>query len=254
MLHKKRGFVAFALSITVHLFIFGVIILTLNKVPLKAANKTVILLKTIKIEKPKIKKPPVVRHKKTKPKPKPLAKPKTIKKPKNKPVVKPKLVKKPKPKHIIKHRTRPVVKRTTTRKPHIKPIVKKVKPKQISNRQPSKKPVIEKPVYHQLAAKRPQTVETAKAKYLKINFSKILKAINDAKFYPRKARMLDIEGDVKVEFILRKDGKIKIIKAITNKRFLKQAAVKIVQMASADFPKPPDDIDIGVTIKFRLDE
>ena len=96
--------------------------------------------------------------------------------------------------------------------------------------------------------------ETVKAKYLKINFSKILKAINDAKFYPKKARMLDIEGDVKVEFTLTKDGKIKIVKAITNKRFLKRAAIKIVQMASADFPKPPEDVDIGVTIRFRLNE
>ena len=247
MLHKKRGVVAFILSTTIHLFIFGIIILTLNKMPLKAANKTIILLKTIKIEKPKIKKPPVVKHKKIEPK-------KQVKpKPKPKPVIKPKPIKKQKPRHIIKHKPRPVIKRKIIRKPHIKPIVKSIA-KQISKPQPIKKPVIEKPVYHQSSVKRTQTTETAKAQYLKINFSRILKAINDAKFYPKKARMLDIEGDVKVEFTLTKDGKVRIIKAVTDKRFLKQAAIKIVQMASADFPKPPEDVDIGVTIRFRLNE
>ncbi len=225
--------------------------------PLKAANKTVILLKTIKIQKPKIKKPPVIKHKKIEPKkqikvkPKPIAQPKP--KPKPKPIVKPKPVKKPKPKHTTKHKPKHIIKHKIIRKPHIKPIVKS-EPKQISKPQSAKKPVIEKPVYHQSNTKQPQTVETAKTKYLKINFSRILKAINDAKFYPRKARMLDIEGDVKVEFTLTKDGKVKIIKAVTNKRFLKQAAVKIVQTASADFPKPPEDIDIDVTIRFRLNE
>ncbi len=249
MLYKKRGVIAFILSTVIHLFIFGTIILTLNKMPLKAANKTVILLKTIKIEKPKIKKPPVIKHKKAKPKKQIKPKPK----PKPKPVVKPKPIKKPKPRHIIKHKPRPVIKRKIIHKPHIKPVTKP-KLKQISSPQPLKRPVIEKPVYHKSSVKRTQMTETVKAKYLKINFSKILKAINDAKFYPKKARMLDIEGDVKVEFTLTKDGKIKIVKAITNKRFLKRAAIKIVQMASADFPKPPEDVDIGVTIRFRLNE
>ena len=93
-----------------------------------------------------------------------------------------------------------------------------------------------------------------KAKYINLNLKKITSAINDAKFYPYRARKLHIEGDVKVRFLLRKDGSIKIEQIKTVKRFLKKASAKIIKNASSDFPKPPENIQISVTIVFKLDE
>ena len=98
-----------------------------------------------------------------------------------------------------------------------------------------------------LATKRPREKD-----FIKLNYDKIIKAINEAKFYPRKARMLRIEGVVKVKFLLKKDGDIEILSIITNKRFLKKAVKKIIQDASGDFPKPQKDIEITVPIEFRL--
>ena len=93
-----------------------------------------------------------------------------------------------------------------------------------------------------------------KAKYINLNLKKITSAINNAKFYPYRARKLHIEGDVKVRFLLRKDGSIKIEQVKAGKRFLKKASVKIIKNASSDFPKPPENIQISITIVFKLDE
>ncbi|NPA73632.1 MAG: TonB family protein [Epsilonproteobacteria bacterium] len=93
---------------------------------------------------------------------------------------------------------------------------------------------------------------SAKQQYLKVNFSKIASAINDAKFYPKKARKLHIEGTVKIKFLLKHDKTVKILDVSCNKRFLKKAAIKIIQKASTEFPPPPKDIEINIPIEFRL--
>ncbi len=232
MLQKKHGILAFTISLIIHCIIFGFVILTFDKVKLHAAKKTIIKLKTVKLikQKPKIKR--IVKRKRTE----------------HKKIIKPKPKPKPRPK------PKPIKKHKTVRKPKIKhKTIYKPLPK-IFKKQPPPKPIKTEKIDRTPELVTQKRIQNIKAKYLKLDFSKILQAIEDAKFYPKKARMLDIEGDVKVEFILEKNGNVRIIKAETNKRFLKKAAIEIVKKASSEFPKPPENVDISVTIKFRLAE
>jgi len=108
-------------------------------------------------------------------------------------------------------------------------------------------PVVSKKVVTQAAP-----AVSVEENYLNLNFSKIVSAINEAKFYPRRARRLHIEGIVKIKFLLKCNKSVKIISVHCQKRFLKKATIKIIKDASSEFPKPPKDIEISVPIEFKL--
>ncbi len=258
MLYKKRGFFAFVISLLVHSLILVFFFLTLNKTIIHADSKTVIYLRTVKIEKHKPYSQKIVKKQnKQKIKEKPKTKPTLQPTPKLKQIIKPKRIKKPKLKHVKKRKLKSKNKKIAK---HIRKMFSRTrsKPKQIYKPIESYKKIVSqvsktKKYIRKQAPILCEQKENIKKKYLRLNFDRILQAINETKFYPRKARMLDIEGSVKVAFTLKKDGKIANIKALTNKRFLKDAAIEIVKNASDKFPKPPKDIRIMITITFTLD-
>ena len=92
-----------------------------------------------------------------------------------------------------------------------------------------------------------------KQKFIKLNTDKIIKAINEEKYYPRIARKRHIEGVVRVSFLLKKDGSVVIKKVETDKKYLGGAAKKTIKKASGYFPKPPEDIVFHIPIEFKLD-
>jgi len=63
----------------------------------------------------------------------------------------------------------------------------------------------------------------------RFKFIKKLKAkINKNKFYPKKAIMRHIRGDVKVEFTMQKDGSVRDITIISGKRIFKKSIMKSI--------------------------
>ncbi len=221
MIEHKRNFFSFIASLLVHILILGLLLLGFNSIATNHKIK-IISLKMLKISKVKKK----FTSKSTKPKPKPKPKPKSKSKPisQNTPDLKP-------AKKFTQHLEKDIF--TTSKEDNI------------TNKSTT-------PLTSHI--KKPATTSTVndKSKYIHTNLSKIISAINEAKFYPKKARILHIEGLVKVEFLLRKDKTIKIVSIQTNKRFLKNATIKIIKNASKEFPKPPENINISVPIEFQL--
>ncbi len=82
---------------------------------------------------------------------------------------------------------------------------------------------------------------------------KIIKAIKDIKFYPQKARMLGIEGNIHVKFFITKNKKLKFIQIKPEIRFLSKAAIKIIKEAVKESPAPPENLTLSVTVSFRLE-
>lgn len=84
-------------------------------------------------------------------------------------------------------------------------------------------------------------------------FKLVKKKIDEKIFYPEIARRRNIEGKVKIQFILNNDGnlrEIKILKSSGNK-ILDDASIEIIKK-SAPFPKFPENLDYK-EISFSID-
>lgn len=163
--------------------------------------------------KPKIKK--IVKKKKI------LKKNKVEKKPKE--IVKKKIIEKT-PEKIVKELTKPL-------KKEISPNIKKVA---INN---SQKKVVS---------------ESYKKDFLKKNLQLIKKHIQNNVKYSKKAKRMNIQGSVLVEFSLSKEGEITYIKALSGHRLLKKSTIKAIYKAASFFPKVTKNITIKVPIEYKL--
>lgn len=140
------------------------------------------------------------------------------------------------PKKIVK-------KRTLQHKPKIQ---KRTPPVIVEQNTPSSlQPMVKSP-----KVKSPKV--NLKAEYLKYNYQKIRTSIQELQYYPRRARKLHIEGEVKVKFLLKKDGSVEIKEIECKKRFLKKATRRTIERASNSFVKPPKDVMIHITLVYRL--
>ena len=252
-MQNRRTFFSFIFSIVLHLFLFAALLYGFHTVKRSTKKEKIVSLRSVKIKQPKKAKKRVVKKKRIKkpPKPKKIIKPK------------PKKVVKPKPKKVIKkiiHKIKKLKKITFKKKLLKKPPIKQIsKPlPTITKKQDvniSKKITPPKVVFQ----KRPIVKEVVvpkvdiKQKFIKLNTDKIIKAINEEKYYPRIARKRHIEGVVKVSFLLKKDGSVIIKEVKTDKRYLGSAATKTIKKASIYFPKPPEDILFHIPIEFKLD-
>ena len=216
----------------------------ISKKPPQKASKKVVKQKTQpkKVIKPKpkkiIKKKKIVKPK-PKPKPKKIIKKKVIKKKK---IIKPKkIIKK---KKIVK--LKPIVKKIIKKKVIKKPI-EKIKPKK-------EQIFIPKPQVKKVQSKSKIGVnhEDNKQKELKKQqyFTLIKQKINDNKKYPKKAVRRGIQGIVKVQFIVSKDGKLLSINILEGKKVFYKSIKRAIRDS---FPiNPPKDIFIkqfNVTLK-----
>lgn len=86
-------------------------------------------------------------------------------------------------------------------------------------------------------------------------FSKIKSAIDRKSKYPTMARKRGLEGEVIVEFIIHKDGKVSNIRVIKANQYelFNTAAVNAIKKARSDFPTLSSTTKIELPIKYELD-
>jgi len=240
-------------------FLYAAVISSLLYSSLVDINRTkkppkakVVKIHVIKQSKPVIKPKPIIKPKpkpkpiiKPKPKPKPIIKPK----PKPKPIIKPK----PKPKPIIKPKPKPVIRPKPIVKP--KPIIEQDRIEPIKTIEvPEKIIEVTQEVKEEIKEEKKESrvdIEFLKKAY----FDRVRSEINKHKIYPKRARRRGMQGDVKVCFLISKDGKFLYIKEIKGRKILKKSAIKAIKRS---FPLKPEnflfktDYEITVTIVYRL--
>ncbi|MDE5591536.1 MAG: energy transducer TonB [Helicobacter sp.] len=83
----------------------------------------------------------------------------------------------------------------------------------------------------------------------------IKQAIDKNLDYPRKARMLRIEGTVVLEFTLLKNGEVKDIKILqsSGNHILDKSALKTIAQAQKSFPIAKNNITIQIPIQYHLE-
>ena len=91
------------------------------------------------------------------------------------------------------------------------------------------------------------------ARYLKANFSYIKDMINRKLEYPKTARKMGWEGQVRISFTILASGESRDIRIIqsSGRELLDKNAVEAVKSASP-FPSPPVEAQIIVPILYRL--
>ena len=163
----------------------------------------------------------------------------------SKPVIKPKPIIKPKPKPVI--RPKPIVKP--------KPIIEQDRIEPIKTIEvPEKIIEVTQEVKEEIKEEKKESrvdIEFLKKAY----FDRVRSEINKHKIYPKRARRRGMQGDVKVCFLISKDGKFLYIKEIKGRKILKKSAIKAIKRS---FPLKPEnflfktDYEITVTIVYRL--
>jgi len=180
-----------------------------------------------------------------------VSKPKVIPKPKKKIKKKPKPKKKikPKPKPKPKKRVKPIAKPKPVPKPEVKPEPQAQEEPQKEVKEVKKsEPVVAEP---KLSASQ---VKIIQSQYI----AEIKNAIEEKKYYPRRARRLKHQGVVTVRFTILKDGTIKDISLENPSRFkrLNSGALKTLQSIGKFSPIPKelklDKWEIVVPIEYIL--
>lgn len=95
----------------------------------------------------------------------------------------------------------------------------------------------------------PQNYEQA---YLNENLQKIVKLIQEHIQYPKRAREMGVQGEVRVQFMILQKGGIQNLEALQGHMLLKKSALKAIEEASALFPKVQKDLTINVPIQYNL--
>lgn len=181
----------------------------------------------------------------------------------SKEIVKKEPVKKEEPKKIIKKE--PVKKTVKKEKPKpIEKVAKKepVKEPRIQRHIPKEEPKEEKIVKQQvkqqknIVKKIDNTIDEELIKAKKSLYFKFIKeAISKNKEYPKIAARRGIQGDVKVNFTISKDGELLKYDIVDGHRIFKKS---IIEAFTKTFPiKPPKDLflsntDLSLTIAYRL--
>lgn len=179
--------------------------------------------------------------------PKVVQEPKPVE-PKPKPI-EPKPKPKPKPKPIEK-------------KPEPKPIEPEPEPEPVSEPEPIKEDtqdIVEKKVLSQpKQTKKQENISNADTKLnddmmkakRELFIAELIKRINSNKSYPRSARRRAIEGNIKVEFTITADGRVRDIKIISGHDIFKKSAIEAIENS---FPvEIPKDI-FHFPKKFKVD-
>jgi protein TonB len=199
--------------------------ISLAHITLVQQEKKVIEEKNIQKEEPKIK---------------PLPKPekKIEKKPEEKP--KPTLKKEP----IKKEKPKPVEKKHAKKSENKK--IEEEPKKQIEKKEAKKEETKEQEA---LQKSNPKSYEE---QFLDEHLQAIVKQIQKHIVYPKRAKQLNIQGEVVLEFTILKDGSIENIKALQGHILLKKSALSAIKKASQFFPKVQKTMTIKVPIVYSL--
>lgn len=157
-----------------------------------------------------------------------------------------KIVKKKKKKKVVKKRVREV-KTITNKIKKVKKVVKQEKKieKIIEEKKVERK--IEQPEMKKAVVKRDY-----KQEFIDNNLQKIISLIQKNIKYPKRARVMNIQGSVIVVFTIKMDGSLDDIKVIEGHRLLKKSALKAIRKASSLFPKVKNTLRIKVPIQYTL--
>ncbi len=192
--------------------------------------------KTINLQRVAIKKPPPVVVEK-------IIVPPVIIKP-------PKIVKKP-----IKKKKKKIVKKKRIKKPTPKPEPKLIE-EYVEIVEKVQEPIVQEPVSEPIAMISSSTIQDIQESYL----SKLRAVIERHKRYPRSAKRLRQEGIVRVEFEIRKDGRIFHSRILEGSRYkkLNRATLKILEDIGAFAPIPKElgknSWKINVPIAYKIIE
>ncbi|MGB6329467.1 MAG: energy transducer TonB [Halarcobacter sp.] len=182
---------------------------------------------------------------------------------KAKPIEKEKIIEKVKvinktPKKVIKKKAE-IKKKKVLKKQKVikKKIVKKSKkPKTKKQTIPiiAKKKILKKTIElkKDLPKVQAQNIVNYKVDFLAKNLALIKKHIQRNINYSKRARKMNIQGEVIVEFCLLKNGKIKDIKTLSGHRLLRKSTIKAIEKASLSFPKVSKNITIKLPINYKL--
>jgi protein TonB len=101
-------------------------------------------------------------------------------------------------------------------------------------------------------SKNKETTDTLSKEEVQSYLSKIYSIIDRHKTYPSRAKKFGIQGEVIVQFTLYPTGKISDIKIIKSSgaKFLDVHTLNKVLEASKFFPKPPQEIEMRVPIRY----
>ena len=134
--------------------------------------------------------------------------------------------------------TKKVVKKSASKEPLASK--KEITSKQTSKKIVSKTPLVQKKISYQT--------------YYKENFlSKIIQSLLKYRYYPRIARKMHRQGVVKLKVVITPKGveKIEIVKE-SKWSILDRAAIKTVQLASKEFPKAKERVELYLPLEYRL--
>lgn len=138
-----------------------------------------------------------------------------------------------------------------------KKIPQKVEKEKIASEHNVKKnPLKEEEIVNKKPQKAQQSYTMAKSSYEeefnKHHLREIIRLIQKNMKYPRRARSLNIQGEVVVEFTLLKSGEVNGFKTFQGHRLLKKSAIKAIKKASSKFPKVKKSLRLKVPIIYRL--
>lgn len=139
-----------------------------------------------------------------------------------------------------------IVKKSTKEEP----IIQKKEIEKVAIKEPKKE--IEKVVKKEQEFIQKSVKKTYEEDFLNQHLKLIVKLIQQNIKYPKRAKILNVEGSVLIKFKILSDGSVQNIEAINGHKLLIKSSIKAIENASKNFPKVEKDITIKVPIQYSL--
>jgi protein TonB len=174
-------------------------------------------------------------------------------------VIEEKSVKKEEPKKEPEkktEKTKPTPKKEPIKEEKLKPLTKE-QPKKNKELEAEKQEEIKKEEDKEEEIKEQEAIQKSNPKtyeeqFLDEHLQEIVKQIQQHIIYPKRAKQLNIQGEVLVEFKISKKGTVENINALQGHVLLKKSALNAIKEASQFFPKVKKDMTIKVPIVYSL--
>lgn len=174
-------------------------------------------------------------------------------------VIEEKSVKKEEPKKEPEkktEKTKPTPKKEPIKEEKLKPLTKE-QPKKNKELEAEKQEEIKKEEDKEEEIKEQEAIQKSNPKtyeeqFLDEHLQEIVKQIQQHIIYPKRAKQLNIQGEVLVEFKISKKGTVENINALQGHVLLKKSALNAIEKASQFFPKVKKDMTIKVPIVYSL--
>lgn len=148
----------------------------------------------------------------------------------------------PKPKKVVKPKE--------VKTSHPKEKVKKQRPTPIEEKPKEVKESKKEEAQEQEALKK--SVKTYEQEFVDEHLRQIVMLIQKNIRYPKRARILKVQGRVMVEFTILSNGKLQNIQALEGHKLLIKSSLNAINDAAASFPKVKEQITLKVPIEYKL--